>query len=404
MSLQKRLGFPCATMLVVTGIILVLSRGVWAQSKYKTLHTFKGSGGVSPYGGLTFDSAGNLYGTTTSGGLYSYGTVFELTPNVDGKWKESVLHSFDDTDGQQPVGTLIFDSAGNLYGTTWIGGTYGWGTVFELMQNADGSWKESVLHSFNSTDGQNPLAGVIFDSAGNLYGTTGYGGPDSYGTVFELTPNADGSWKETILHSFASKRGLIPFGGLIFDSAGNLYSTTYGGGAYNNGTVFELTPNADGSWKEIVLHSFNGIHGQSPNAGLIFDSAGNLYGTTSYGGTYNNGTAFTLRQNKNGNWKASVLHSFNSTNGDRPVASLIFDSAGNLYGTTVYGGAHNYGTVFKLKPNAKGGWTESVLHTFRDRPGALPYDGLTLDGQGNIYGTTFGDGTTTLGSIFEISP
>src|ERR1019366_934096 len=210
-----------------------------------------------------------------------------------------VLYSFihNGTDGGFPQAGLIFDAAGNLYGTTSEGGTSsscsgGCGTVFELTPTAGGGWTEKVLHNFNSngTDGANPYAGLIFDAAGNLYGTTTVGGTYYYGTVFELTPTAGGGWTEKVLHSFNynGTDGNNPQASLTIDAAGNLYGTTSGGGTYGNykGTVFELTPAAGGDWTETVLHNFVGPDGAAPLAGLIFDAAGNLYGTTSGGGTY----------------------------------------------------------------------------------------------------------------------
>jgi uncharacterized repeat protein (TIGR03803 family) len=231
------------------------------------------------------------------------------TPTAGG-WSEKVLHSFNDTDGAYSSAGLIFDKNGNLYGTTLEGGDYGCsasgcGTVFELTPTAGGGWTETVLLNFNGSDGSGPQAGLIFDAAGNLYGTTVGGGtncpPFGCGTVFELTPTAGGGWTEKVLHSFGNGTdGANPFAGLIFDAAGNLYGTTYGGGTYRCGasgcgTAFELTPAAGGSWTETVLYSFSrGNDGFEPEAGLIFDSAGNLYGTTAVGGTYDGGTVFEL--------------------------------------------------------------------------------------------------------------
>ena len=288
-----------ATLAIFTAILFVTS--TWAAAEEKVLHSFSGGAdGTYPYGGLIFDAAGNLYGTTTSGGTSNTGTVFELTPAAGGTWTEKVLHSFSGgTDGIHPYAGLIFDAAGNLYGTTDLGGAYGYGTVFELTPAAGGTWTEKVLHNFNNggTDGTRPYARLTFDAAGNLYGTTyGGGAYNSYGTVFELTPAAGGTWTEKVLHSFGSGTdGLIPYGGLIFDAAGNLYGTTAYGGTNDLGTVFELTPKAGGGWTEKVLYSFgDGTDGVSPLAGLIFDAAGNLYGTTQHGGTYNYGTVFEI--------------------------------------------------------------------------------------------------------------
>jgi uncharacterized repeat protein (TIGR03803 family) len=276
--------------------------------------------------------------------------------------QEKVLHSFDGTNGSSPFDGLVFDAEGNLYGTTYACG-YADGVVFELTPSAHGSWTESILHTFSNVgtvgDRENPYPGLIFDAAGNLYGTTEVGGPNGYGTVFELAHEAGGSWTETILHGFSNKdgSGFDPIGGLVFDAAGNLYGTTYGGGAYGTpdggGTAFELSPKPGGGWTEKVLHNFGkGADGSQPHAGLIFDAAGNLYGTTLTGGAYGHGTAFELSRRSGGAWTEKVLHNFNdnSKDGFAPSASLIPDGAGNLYGTTANGGASGFGMVFEVTP------------------------------------------------------
>jgi uncharacterized repeat protein (TIGR03803 family) len=284
--------------------------------------------------------------------------VFELTPAGGGSWTEKVLYSFGayGTDGVVPYAGLIFDAAGNLYGTTYAGGTYyQYGTVFELTPAAGGGWTEKVLHNFvaNGTDGYYPWAGLAFDRFGNLYGTTSTGGTYEGGIVFELTPAGSGGWTETVLHRFGNAMdGSGPLAGLIFDAAGNLYGTTSGGGTYD-GTVFELTPAGGGSWTEKVLWSFgSGTDGFAPQVGLVFDAAGNLYGTTPWGGTNGYGTVFELTPAGSGGWTEAVLHNFNEFgNGDGyyPLAALILDAAGNLYGTTSVGGTYNNGTVFELQ-------------------------------------------------------
>ena len=392
-------GRALAVVTVTLIVVLMLVPGAWA-CKYKTLYKFKGGKDGAYLGaGLIFDQAGNLYSTTNLGGAYGYGTVFQLTPNGDGSWTERVLHSFNGTDGNTPTSaSLIFDQSGRLYATTNQGGAYGYGTVFQLTPNGDGSWTESVLHSFSGTDGSKPIAGLIFDGAGNLYGTTTAGGAYDSGTVFELTPNGDGTWTENVIHSFSGGDGSSPTANLIFDSAGNLYGTTLYGGD-GDGTAFRLAPNGDGSWTEIVLHSFHSADGGLPWWGMIFDKAGNLYGTTWLGGAYGGGTVFRLIPKADGSWKHTVLFSL-ATNGP---ASLIRDSVGNLYSTTMHGGTYGYGTVFKLK-HVTGGWKEIVLHSFRNRPGAQPFAGVIFDAAGNLYSTTYGDGSTTFGSVFEITP
>ena len=275
-----------------------------------------------------------------------------------------MLHSFGNgTDGQNPYAGLVLDGAGNLYGTTVNGGIHDGGTAFEMTPREGGGWTETVLRSFGGgTDGSAPYAGLIFDAAGNFYGTTSSGGIHGLGTVFEMTPRDGGGWTETVLHSFgnaATQDGSTPGAGLIFDTAGNLYGTTYDGGIHGHGTVFEMAPREGGGWTETVLHSFGNVatqDGSAPDAGLIFDTAGNIYGTTELGGIYGLGTAFELSPRQGAGWTETVLHSFgNGTDGQNPYAALIFDAAGNLYGTTYQGGIHpcngsGCGTVFEITP------------------------------------------------------
>ncbi len=363
----KRLSIGLRTALVIFTVTLLVTSG-WAATNWneKVLHSFNNNGtdGYEPYffGSLIFDAAGNLYGTTYAGGIYGYGTAFELSP-AGGSWTETVLYNFGNGmgDGRNPRAGLIFDATGNLYGTSTTGGTSGYGTVFELTPTGGGGWTERVLYSFGNTpDGAYANAVLIFDGAGNLYGTTELGGANGpYGTVFELTPTAGGGWTEKVLHSFANGTdGARPLASVIFDAAGNLYGTTTEGGTNRDGTVFELTPTAGGGWTETLLHSFNnnGTDGFLPNAGLIFDATGNLYGTTYYGGAGGGcqpngcGTVFELTPTAGGGWTEQVLFSFNSTDGAIPVVGLIFDATGNLYGATTEGGTLNAGTVFELTP------------------------------------------------------
>jgi uncharacterized repeat protein (TIGR03803 family) len=361
---------PSLAVLVTLVVTLMLAPGAWAAYKYKTLYKFNGKDGSGPFAGLVFDATGNLYGTTAAGGLNKKGTVFQLTPGAGGTWSETVLYSFCSatgcTDGATPLAGLIFDAHGNLYGTTQDGGTQGKGTVFQLTPGAGGTWSETVLYSFCSaagcTDGTNPSAGLIFDADGNLYGTAQWGGAHGGGTVFQLAPGTNGAWTETVLHTFPSKHpydGFDLWAGLIFDAAGNLYSTTFDGGAYGFfGTVFQLTPAANGTWKEKILHSFNnnGKDGCDAGAGLMFDATGNLYGVTlDCGSGYNTGVVFRLSPGANGNWKEKILHTFinNGKAGYHPTSTLVSDAAGNLYGITQYGGLYNHGTVFQLTPEVE---------------------------------------------------
>ncbi len=355
-----------------------------------TLASFNGTNGQSPYGGVILDSSGNLYGTTEHGGAFQgpfggYGTVFEL---AKGSGTITTLASFnDDTAGANPFGGVIRDSSGNLYGTTFYGGASGDGTVFEL---AKGSGTITTLASFNDTDGAHPCGGVILDSSGNLYGTTEQGGASGDGTVFEL---AHGSHSITTLASFNGTNGASPLAGLILDGSGNLYGTTKQGGASSDGTVFEL---AHGSHTITTLASFNGTNGQYPYGGVILDSSGNLYGTTQEGGASGDGTVFELTH---GSHTIATLASFNGTNGASPLAGLILDGSGNLYGTTKQGGASSDGTVFEL---AHGSHTITTLASFNGTNGQYPYGGVILDSSGNLYGTTEQGGASGDGTVFEL--
>ena len=284
--------------------------------------------------------------------------MFELSPATGGTWTEAILYSFNanGTDGYDPSGSLVLDAAGNLYGTTYWGGPYNGGIVFQLTASGDGSWTETVLHNFNegSGDGAQPIAGVIFDPAGNLYGTTMGGGGYSYGTVFELSHGA-GTWSETVLHSFndvqAKGDGFYPYASLLIDGAGNLYGTTFQGGKKRYGTVFELSPEGNGEWAEAILYNFASgtTDGANPAGSLIFGKNGDLYGTTVHGGSLKNGTIFELQPFAG---RVRILHAFNprGSGSVQPYAGFVADTTGNFYGTTTQGGDFNNGTVFEVLP------------------------------------------------------
>jgi uncharacterized repeat protein (TIGR03803 family) len=380
---------------------------------FQLLYTFCSEGGgncadgLEPESALVQDSAGNLYGTTTLGGTNGAGTVFE----VDTAGNETVLYSFCSEpgclDGELPYSALVMDSAGNLYGTTSGGGAHRYGTVFEL----DRAGQETVLYSFcsvgNCVDGAAPQAGLIFDTEGNLYGTTSEGGAYSYsnGTVFEL--NAAG--QETVLYSFCPVVGCAdgsePYSGLVRDSMGNLYGTTTQGGKENVGTVFKVDP----AGQETVLWSFcsemDCADGMYAHGGLIEDAEGNLYGTTKQGGAHGSGVVFEL----NADGEETVLYSFcalaKCKDGYFPWTGVVQDSAGNLYGTTTYGGKHDAGAVFKVTKAGK----ETVLYSFCTiADGELCLDGgnpntLIQDAEGNLYGTTVYDGANEAGTVFKLS-
>jgi uncharacterized repeat protein (TIGR03803 family) len=371
-----------------------------------------GADGGQPISELVFDAPGNLYGTTSMGGEFGDGTVFELTPAANGlwsEWKETVLHSFhrDGRDGANPSAGVVFDKAGNLWGTTENGGTDNFGTVFELSPGPNGTWTETVL----SLPQAKPASSLIFDKAGSTYGTTQRDARASgtgTGTVFKLAPTSNGAWTRTTLYAFAIENpyvqsayvdGVDPRAGVIFDAAGNLYGTTsMGGRGTIDGTVFKLTRRSNGTWAEAVLHSFDSSTGDGgrPAGALIMDAQGNLYGTAGIGGAdREGGVIFELAPGSNGQWSETISYNFSDKNdttgnGWGPHCRLVFDKAGNLYGTTGRGGHGLGGTVFKLSPGPNGAWSMTVLHAFaRDHTeGDGPQAGLIFDAQGNLYGTT----------------
>ena len=254
------------------------------------------------------------------------------------------------SDGSEPgYGNPLLDQSGNDYDTTIDGGQYGAGVVYELSPSG-GGWTDNTLYSFGGTsgDGMTPYSGLIMDGAGNLYGTTGYGGANGFGTVYELTPSGSG-WTEQILHSFTQNDGAIPIGGLIFDTTGNLYGTTSSYGPNGGGTVFELSP-SNGGWTFSTVYAFTGQANGGPYGGLVMDTSGNLYGTTLQEGADGEGSVFQLTSSQ-GIWMYSDLYDFTDGNdGANPYGTLVLNSSGSLYGTAYQGGAHGEGTVFRLSP------------------------------------------------------
>jgi uncharacterized repeat protein (TIGR03803 family) len=397
----------------------------------QTIYSFQSSTEDNPRGSLISDASGNLYGTT-AGDDFQAGTVFELSPptSTNKRWTKTTLYSFPGYtgDGFGPVARVFFDEVGNLYGTTFGGGTHGAGTVFELSppSSEGGPWTETLLYSFGAfhTDGGAP-GGIMLARDGSLYGTTRAGGP-TYGTVFQLKPNSHGTWTERILYRFSGgSDGAFPIFNdsdpLLADLSGNLYGTSSDFGfAGNFGVVFELSPPpvAGQPWTFTVLHTFNGASGDGkmPYGGLISDAAGNLYGTTTHGGSSDQGTVFELSPAPGGIWTETILYSFTGTGGDGkdPGAALILDSAGNLYSTTSLGGVHQKGTVFQLAPPENGGdtWTETVLHSFGStaNDGSVPVGSVILR-RGFLFGTTQSGGSpgcqftsSGCGAVFEIAP
>ena len=358
----------------------------------KVLHSFTGGAdGSEPQAGVVRDSAGNFYGTTYEGGggtcIAGCGVVFRLSRT--GKFV--VVHRFTGgTDGAHPVAGLILDARGNMYGTTSSGGDlscgngFGCGVVFKL----DKTGNEIVLHSFSGgSDGAGPQAGLVRGTSGNLYGTTFSGGASNSGVIF----NVDTAGHEAVLYSFnSSTDGANPSADLVRDAAGNLYGTNWTGGKYSEGTVFKLDPLGNLT----VLHNFGTFGDGIQPKGLIRDAAGNLYGTTVQGGNSSYGVAYKLDAAGN----ETLLHTFSGADGLNPDAALVRDSAGNLYGTTLEGGI-GFGTVFKLDSDGN----ETVLYSFTGgSDGGLPRAGLILDPAGNLYGTTTTFGGS--GTLFRLTP
>lgn len=456
------------TLVLFSTLLITVVRPAHAQSEI-VLYSFCSQpncvDGEGPSSSLTPDGAGNFYGATQLGGANMEGTVFELSPNGVGGYNEAVLYSFcsleNCADGNDPMSNLILDGAGNLYGTACSGGANGqgiastcadgfngYGVVFELSPEPDGGcpggsnsgngWCESVLHSFKSSpDGASPFAGLTFDPSGNLYGTT-YAGGGGMGTVYELSPNHSGSWSESVLYSFCAQPscvdGAYP-GAQLQVANGNLYATTEDGGTYAAGTVFGLSPQPPGGcasgsytgngWCEAILHAFAGHpkDGNYPTGTPQLDSAGNLYGTTVYGGIgtcdshLGCGTVWKLTPS-GGEYTEEVLHSFQSGPGilgccfsirapNLPSAGIVLDPSGDIYGMTEYGGSSTYctetgkqkkeersgcGAVFELAKRPKGAhFKTDILWIFSWTDGAHPVTSLILN-SGSLYGTAYNGG------------
>jgi hypothetical protein len=406
------------------------------------LYFFAGApdGDLPSVGRLTFDRAGNLYGSTSTGGtgkcefrgfVTGCGTIFELSPSASGDWAERVLYGFKNLrDGAAPYGTLDVSAAGKIYGVTTAGGNrgcvplfwvyHGCGTVFELVRSGN-RWAKRTLHVFSGgIDGGNPLAGLVLDSAGRLYGTAYCGGAfyscysegAGAGVFFELKPSKSGSWDDVVLHSFGRhlNDGAFPLGDLTVDGDGDIYGTAE--------NVFEMKRSSSMRWRyrqliELGNNAF--AQGYHPNGGLAFDTAGNIYGTMATGGnvTCNCGLVFEVARSPSGDWSETVLHTFSGgSDGGRAQTGLTIDSAGRLYGTTPDGGdvtcnnGGGCGLAFELYPNGSSS-RERILHTFRDdaTDGGMPESMMIFDKGGNLYGTTmYGGPGPNLGpgSVFEI--
>ena len=417
---------PVAAVLVVMFAMSIMAVPMAQAQTFTVLHNFvAGKDGATSFAGLTMDRGGRLYGTT-NGGSFTEGSVFKIAESGSG-WILIPLYDFSGhSNGESPDARVVFGPDGNLYGTTSAGGlsncsgggNQGCGVVFKLQPPATACvsflcpWTETVLYRFLGlpNDGWLATSEVVFDTAGNLYGITQYGGTGNCsglgcGVVYKLSPTG-GGWTETVIYNFqAGNDGCFPSGGLLLDAAGNLYGTAYGGSG-GKGMVYELSPSS-GGWKQTILHSFQGSDGNGPEGPLITDQLGNLYGITASGGSADDGTVFELAQP--GKWTFELLYSFPSySTGAQPNGGLVLDRVGNLYGTTYGGGANRDGTAFRLTPS-NGSWVETDLHDFSGLDGTPPNGGLVIDANGNLYGTAALGGSspncyTGCGTVWEITP
>ena len=399
-------------LLALCALTLVTSVALHAQT-FQVIHNFtNGSDGSAPYAGVTLDQAGNMYGTTSSGGLPAElaGTVYKVAKSGS-NWVTTPLYDFGARlDGSGPLSRVVFGPDGALYGTTYDGGLHSSGSVFRLTppprpcQHIVCPWTKTILYSFtNGDDGARPYIGdLVFDAAGNIYGTTL--GSDrctiACGNVYKLTHTGD-TWTENVLYTFSN--GSNPQSGVIFDHAGNLYGTTKDGGANFTGSVYKLSPSGSG-WTKQDVYSFSflgDVDGQRPYGGVTFDAHGNLYGTTTIRGPQGGGTAFKLTPSAGG-WTFTLLHAFAGDYG--PFDTPTLDAQGNVYGTSYRTGL---GQVFKLTPSS-GGWIFADLHDFTGPDGYYPIGSVALDAQGNLFGTTFYGGSGSCfngcGVVWEITP
>jgi uncharacterized repeat protein (TIGR03803 family) len=427
-------------------VLLIAAAGASsAGAQYAVLHRFQAGGdGSGPRGGLLADGAGNIYGTTFSGGgRANGGTVFRLQPPAtrDGAWTEAILHSFDNVNGgQNPYAGLVSDQSGDLYGTTWAGGSahctvQECGVIFELSPPLSGGddWIYTVLYNLDGIEGGGPRAPLAIDTSGNLYGTTSLGGPNACatgagcGVVFQITPSGS-TWTLHTLYSFQhNPSGLGGTAtGVMLDKSGNLYGTTTHDNVW--GTVFKLTrPKRGGVWTQSVIYRFRGASdGYEPLGGLALDARGNLYGTTELGGRSTGcygggcGTVFRLSPGAHGAWTHTIVYAFaGAGDGGLPQDALTLDGAGNVYGTTPYGGtgvscaSPGCGVLFRLAPPGRHGraWTETTLHTFAGgKHGDAPYGGAIFGKGGLLYGATEFGGIPTCdsgrgcGTVFTAVP
>ena len=392
------------------------------------LHSFSGTDGALPGAAVLVGVGGALFGTTEAGGVKNLGTAYELAPSGSG-YVETILHSFvgGALDGAEPVAPVVADASGNLYGTTPGGGVQlaarhcahsqyaqGCGILFTLTPSASGYTERTMYRFMGGRGGRLPYGALVVAGSGTLEGTTMWGGAGGYGTVFNLT-----SGKADIMYSFAAAAGgaatfpdgALPAGAVALSGNGTFYGTAPFGGTTNCllnpgtncGVVYGLAP-AGSKYDYSTLHSFGGgSDGAYPQGGVVMDAQGALYGTTELGGTANLGTVFKLTPGSSGAYVETVIHAFQGgDDGALPLATVVVDEKGVLYGTTSSGGDANAGTIFKLTPSGSG-YTERVVYAFTGgSDGAQPVAALALDKAGVLYGTALGGGAYAAGTVFAL--
>ena len=420
--------FSLLTVLLGCVTALLIASPAHAQT-YSVIHAFTSApDGAEPFAGLSMDRAGNLYGTTSIGGYigtaicsYGCGTVFKLS-HTDAGWTNTILYAFKQppSDGVIPAARVIFGPDGALYGTTYEGGAYFTGTVFRLAPpshpctGTSCPWTETIYNfPADYTSGYGSDAEVAFDRNGNLFGTTYLGGagscdqiPEGCGVVFEIAAPVL-QWQQSVVYDFTQQTGFNPNSGVLINDDGTIYGAAAGGGTVDRGVVYKLS-SSGGSWTQSVLYSFTGqSDGSRPDGGLIQDAQGNLYGTTALDGSGGGGTVFELSPS-GGGWTFNLLYSFTGTLG--PIAALSMDADGNLYGTTERDGAYGFGNVFKLT-KSNGSWTYTSLYDFTGgTDGANPETNVLVDSAGNLYGTATYMGPPSrlcpdgCGVVWEITP
>ena len=359
---------------------------------------------------LAIDGVGNLYGTSVLGGEFGGGTVWQLSP-VGDSWVHTVLYSFTGgADGGEPYKGVTLDANGNLYGTAVTGGSGscegGCGVTYKLTKVGD-SWTQTVIHAFTGgDDGSGPGSRVTVDNRGDVYGMTPTGGANGLGTIYRLHPKPNDTWTLRVIHAFTGgSDGSSGSAGQMIIRNGHLYgAATTGGSGY--GTVFELKPTSAGEWSFKTLYAFQGQpDGSFPYGALLFDAAGNIYGTTYYGGSDGIGSIYKLTRSGGGSWTEEILYSFRTgQDGNSSISNLVFDSTGSLFGTTSEGGLGS-GTIFELSPGPNGTWRESLPHSFAGSPdGAFPYAGMVSAGGDVFYGATVHGGVDGEGTVYKFTP